>query len=1763
MSDHIESKAEAQAEEVDYSRLAAQLGLEQGQVRQLGEQLVRKLWGREQAFGQLEAENTRLKVSIGAAESACERETGAAREQEQQAGTGAGTQRRPAHGDAEGEAGPAGRAGGPSAPERLQQQLEETERRLAAGDSARRDLARLLEEKISDLDASRQELERILGANKELRRHAMELESTVQCQRSQSLREQAEVQRLQQELALVRSNAEWTADQLNEKNQQLNSYRAKTNGEIQSTQVELNIAKNDLEVERANVAALRTKNSELSKQLQDALYETKRLNDALHTEKQEFAREMALKQRLIDLLNGQVASMKQDLEKAYDAAKNGGMADSERERLLNDLFDTKKKLELSQAHVQRLEDTIKELLESDSAQPGRQNGIEHANIGSPSGGSTIPTVYSDLAALRKQLVQERRHKEELQLQVESFVVELEHKIPVLNSFKKRIEELEKQLNDVTLLLEATTRERDEKVVQIKQFKNKVGDYEAQVGHLIQQRSDLARQVQYLLIHISVRDDSDGPLTAEEVEFVRKLQSCRENATESDTQAIISNRLVEFESVVELQQKNVELLNAIRQLAQKLEEEEHKTQSRVQTMEESTVKEAKEAILSLQEHVQMLEDQLETVTTERDSYKLLVSEGKNNSSATNLASTALQPQEVADGIAHLEARLKTMAEESEQHAKMLNEEIKTLYKSNSQLAIELERERSSRELADEKLSLIQKSLDLAKGENADLQKRADSLQALLLEQDTRRQSTIEEFVSAKSELFSISSQLTILQSERDFLRKVEADLKKENESLSKQNNESQLLILQLKTSQKERDSLIEETHTRHRTKIEELEGELSATKQQLERKQREYDDLYSSNSTQCKWFQSKLDSLKEELGSSKLALQTKSSELEALKSQLNLSASKLESASIGTQQSNSTEESNNTDSIQTLRRELDEANRNLSDAYSQIEKHNTTSGATGHSSLLHANVQDNKDDPKQYALSLETEVAKLKDDIASANDRIKTLEDELHRQETTYSTERSELQNQINTLEAAKQTIEEAKNDYEQQIAKLQADLENQVSSTNEAETKYQSALQKQTEITENIESLHKSCEAYKSEIINFKNAAEEARRVLERNEQTWDQQKADMEANLDLAHQRIEELSTQNRLLYDQIELLSRSPSSSLEPDGKISSDARELIVTLRRERDILETKIDVSKREEKMLRQRLELTKSELENVRSQLSENKVLVADGTGASQNQEELFEKLNQLNLLRESNTSLRNESEKLSEQNELLQHELSSLQDKVQPMEAQIKSLTATITEKEQQLALLKEESNRWKQRSQDIMHKYERIDPEEYRKLASELEVLKAELEKKSAESVDSQERFRKLRKQANERLDEFKAAKAKVESELDQALSEKAQLESKLTEAGEKITTLETQLTERPESEGENSLTQELEETKAKLEDAENTITMLKSEWSISEESFKKQLDELNKQIETLQKNSAPSSGNSDPSSYPEQPSEILEDLKNQFEEERKKLIESHQQELTARLEASRKDFLAEKEKALEELRDSLTNTSVEAASQNLETLKKKWEEEYEQQTLQRIREAEEALKKRIRLPSEERINQVIERKQKALEQEFTTKVNATAMALLKENPESVTSDKGDLIKAHQKELVQLKKELADKFEGQLALVKKKAFEEGRQQGIMKVKLLESKISKLENQVKTPLGNNVPAKIPLENTQPLAQQVPVKPSPFQLAYAQATFGNVPFLFNKGPEQKKVEHQEESGSHKTTGNGNKRQSEDQAEESPGKKLREE
>ncbi len=85
---------------------------------------------------------------------------------------------------------------------------------------------------------------------------------------------------------------------------------------------------------------------------------------------------------------------------------------------------------------------------------------------------------------------------------------------------------------------------------------------------------MGRQGQQLLIQIEIRDDDEGPLSSEERYALQKaLDGTLEEQYESDTDRLISQRLVVFKNVVYLQKKNQELLKITRQLGREMENNE--------------------------------------------------------------------------------------------------------------------------------------------------------------------------------------------------------------------------------------------------------------------------------------------------------------------------------------------------------------------------------------------------------------------------------------------------------------------------------------------------------------------------------------------------------------------------------------------------------------------------------------------------------------------------------------------------------------------------------------------------------------------------------------------------------------------------------------------------------------------------------------------------------------------------------------------------------------------------------------------------------------------------------------------------------------------------------------------------------------------------------------------------------------------------------------------------------------------------------------
>lgn len=1527
--------------------------------------------------------------------------------------------------------------------ENLKAELANSSAQRDAIKSNKQDVVKLLDEKVSELEASKSESERFLIGNKQLRNQILELETEVQNLKSLDLNSKSELQTTKQQLVLLRKNNEWLEQELTSKSEQFIQFRLKSDNEMQNNLNELATIKNEFNLEKSTKEVLLDKNEELSKTLQEKLLQIKDLSDTLSIDKQEFSREMALKQRLIDLLESQVNSLQAELRSALDKSISNA-ADSgeeglgpERETLIDDLVHHKQKLEESEHERIRLEAIIEQIMPEGNGSIRYGDNERSTSLSASNGEANVSKVYGDISVLKKQLIKERHQKESLQRQVESFIVELEYKIPVINSFKQRTSMLEKELNDVALLLEHTSNEKEKKDREFQALSGKINQYESNIHSLVKQRSDLAHQVQFLLLHVSIQNDSRGPLTTEEVSFVKKIINNECPSGDSDSQRVISERLVEFKNIITLQEKNTELLKTVRNLADKLEAEEREVNSNIHAIEGETINEAKEAIVTLQSYNSSLESKIEAIEKERDAYKTLSSRTGHVEPHSSAITDGRQSMK-DETIKNLESRLTGVITESSKNIQMLNDEIQQLYKSKSHILISLEKEHSSRSLAEERLKVLQNTMSLAKKENSELLKRSQQLQDILTRQEARTGETLNEYIACKSRLATLESKISNLEAERSLLRSSEHSSKEEIKKLSEERNTLKIVVTQLQTLQSERELLLQDTQKSYKEKLDTLEQVNDDLRAELDKKLEDIKALDDTKNTQIKWYQDKVDILREESKGINQELVEKTVLVGKLESEIRHLGKQLgdkEARIISYKVLNNTENGETMENA--LQNDLEKTKISLKEAYSQVEQYKALSSINEES--LNDLTEKFKNIEEQLDAKIKkfsTEKSELERNISILKQQKEDLNNEAVIQKKTLEEEKNELAKKLSSLEGSERTVEQLKEEYESKMSQLQNDVEEQAAYANKAQMNYEEELQKHAHVSKTISNLREQAQLHRVEMENLKASEQQAKIILEQSEKSWLDQKTEYETQMDTEKRRIEDLADQNKLLYDQIELFSKS---SEPQEGGISSEVRELLANLRRERDILATKLTVSQREENLLRQRQAAIENDLIVTRTELAKLKENSFNRSEVAEQHQKVLEQLDQLNLLRESNITLRNAAQDANKRNSELQNELATLQDKLLPLQSEVDNLRNSMQQKDQEISLYKAEADRWKERSQDILRRHESIDPEEYKNLEKEVSSLKKQLEDRIKENSELNDRFSRLKKQAHEKLNASKVAQASMGTDLSELSDAKANLEENLKEEEQKVRILEAKLAEngngsatifKLQNDLNNALTKS-DEIEQKLEktvkSSTNIITQLNAE-----------IETLKEELKTLKEMDTTHSGNEDIT-------KVVESMKRTFEEEKINFIREKVEEFNRNLEEQNAK-ISNEAKNLEQ-------------SIDVENLKKKWEEEYEASTLKRIEEAEENLKKRIRMPTEERINKVLEKKKTELEHEYQKK--------LKEN--SLVASEGDVREELKK---QLEKELQVKYEDDLKSTKKKAFEEGKQQAAMKTTLLERKISKLESQI-------------------------------------------------------------------------------------------
>lgn len=212
----------------------------------------------------------------------------------------------------------------------------------------------------------------------------------------------------------------------------------------------------------------------------------------------------------------------------------------------------------------------------------------------------------------------------------------------------------------------------------------------------------------------------------------------------------------------------------------------------------------------------------------------------------------------------------------------------------------------------------------------------------------------------------------------------------------------------------------------------------------------------------------------------------------------------------------------------------------------------------------------------------------------------------------------------------------------------------------------------------------------------------------------------------------MDDLKKQNALLHDALESANdqanklrqahaESSADNFDPDQSVSTlpsaELGEVVRFLRKEKEIVDVQLELSRQEAARLRQSLDYANAAIDKLRTELSEERGKVVAASGSSAQQQDLLEKVQQVNLLRESNATLRQETERAKSRIATLEVQLRTIQTELQPLRERATMAEAELESSREQAKILEEDSKRWQTRVQNILAQYNQQDPEEVRSL--------------------------------------------------------------------------------------------------------------------------------------------------------------------------------------------------------------------------------------------------------------------------------------------------------------------------------------------------------------------------------------------------------------------------------------------------------------
>lgn len=1293
--------------------------------------------------------------------------------------------------------------------------------------------AQLLETKQVEIGNLTEEIKLISKENSNLRSKLMQLETSLETTKSESWKFQSDLNTTEREIESIKQTSQWYESQLKSKSTQLEKLKGDKEMITISLETKINQLKQDYQIAKLNcenysknLIELNLKNEQYSKQLED-------LNHKLSTQESQLEAKLSKRDELISVLetsNKDKSNRIDSLEKLYNETLVKVQDDereyqSENEKLYKELAQRELKIE-------DLEKMIDQLSSGDSS-------LKDLN-----GSLSLSDLISEMNILRKEVVKQKRSKQKAEEEVETLFKELDQRLPMIQSYKDKCEDYEQKQVELTSILNDLTKENSSLIEKLNTNQEKLNQTQNESTTLSKYKVDLQRQVIILLNELQFKCNGELPLTIDEKHYINSIVSAYgeiQNLDSTDTDQLISSRLTTFKNIAELVAKNEQLLIVSRKLGEELE-------SKTSADDDETIHKSKAAILKLQTELKNTQTQLQTLQQSNEVLQNIISQRGGARSVTNQGDVDALNERIENLYDELKSKKTDMEDlRSKYESKIisLNEKIESLIQKNSETNLSLNKQKSSNDLLTEKLSYgesmvknLSKEKDQIVESNLKLQERLKTLEEKLF-------NLTNSLVSSNSSMAELEINLKGLKVEREMLKNSESQLRFEIQNLHKEKIESNSLIIKLETVNAERQSHFKETLQRYQNEIEISQVQIEQLNKKLDSSLTEARVILHSKNADSKVYQTRIDTLQEQLIQSNNSIIIKNNQLDESKLRIQYLTKQIEEmdaknhARLLSNSSSSNLKEQLADALEDLELVTKDANKYRDLSISIEEKLNS--------------LNETFD---QYKLSRESQVSQLNSQISTLQNEIQVREKEAAGLKNQFdalklssNTKEEEYQLKITGLNSSIENLENLRKGLEAQVSQIKQDSGVNVQKIQEL----QHELSRKSEIITNLENdktaLSEEFESLKSNLETITNELNCARDELKTKSSEWDSAIVDYENQVKNWQMKCTEFESQNRAFLNQAE-------DSMIFNG---DDLDGSLTYLKRQCDSLNEQLEFFKNEEKVLTEKVSSKDEKINSLNSQLTnlQEKVKAL---------EELKAEVGELQISRDENNQLKDK--------------IGHLEANIEPLQNKQDELLATISKNEEMLSLantqiekLKNEMEAEQGKSQaleikskefselnDKFEKMKNISRERLKQLKEENASIieeKNKLDAKIKELGGESEELEKLKIQMRTLKNQLHEKEVEKSEIISKYTAESAALQKKIDELNKNpagnsdVETMKTQL----ETEWKQRLATEIEAAKAQqLTKASNIVERRKEEYKTKEKEYQDKIESLEQNIRELE---------------------------------------------------------------------------------------------------------------------------------------------------------------------------------------------------------------------------------------------------------------------------------------------------------------------